>query len=632
MCGIAGILEFRDQPASESALTEICRRLAHRGPDGHGYWRSSNGTVALGHRRLAILDLDRRADQPMVSADGRHAVVFNGEIYNFLELRKELRACGEVFRTESDTEVILAAWRVWGEGMLPRFNGMWALAIYDQNTRKMFLSRDRFGIKPLFYSISERRFVFASELMALVFSGAVDSELNVQVARRLLIDPFGIEGSQETLFTDVRRLQAGHCLTVEAGRIIVRRWWSTVEHLPEVPKSEEERAERFGELFRDAVSIRMRSDVPIGTSLSGGFDSSAVLCTMASIERSGIRERAAANWRHAFVASFPGLDNDERPFAEMAAEWAGVAPTILDIGSNRIMDDFEEALASLDDVYIGLPTAVWRLYRQMRRSGVVVSLDGHGADELMGAYRQENQGLSFGVKNLIAYMAPGRSTLDRAIDVGRALWIDRRGQAFLRRGLREFPARLSTVGDQDELPERWGGLNRRLYRMFHGTVLPTILRNFDRLSMAHGVEVRMPFLDWRLVTYVMALPDESKNSGGLTKVIARHSMKGKMPEAIRVQRRKVGFNSPMPSWLNGPLKPWVAEILSRRVPAFEEMIDESALMATVERLGSRQAWTWGSADRVWPYLNLKWLLMRLEAQQNAVRVPIGRGGELAANV
>jgi asparagine synthase (glutamine-hydrolysing) len=630
MCGIAGIMEFRDRPAAESVLADICRRLAHRGPDGHGYWYSRNGAVALGHRRLAILDLDRRADQPMASADGRHIVVFNGEIYNFLELRRELIARGEVFRTESDTEVILTAWRTWREDMLLRFNGMWAFAIYDQDSGEMFLARDRFGIKPLLYSVNEHRFVFASETMALVETGAVDADLNLDVARRILIDPFGIEGSEETLFTKIKRLQAGHCMTVRGGRAVVRRWWSTVEHLPEVPKSDGERIERFAELFHDAVSLRMRSDVPIGTSLSGGFDSSAVLCTMASIERQGIRERVAAGWRHAFVASFPGLDHDERPFAELAAEWAGVAPTILDIGNNDALEDVEEVLASLDDVYIGLPTAIWRLYRQMRRSGVVVSLDGHGADELMGAYNQENQALGFGFRNLIARIAPAGSGLADTVDFVRTLVLERQGLAFLRRSLRQFPARLSTVGDSDELPGSWGGLNRRLYQMFHGTVLPTILRNFDRLSMAHGVEVRMPFLDWRLVTFVMALPDSSKSGHGLTKVIARSAMKGRMPETIRVQRRKVGFNSPMPSWLNGPLEPWVAEVLSWRVPAFEEIVDENALRAAVERRRRAQAWTWRSAGWVWPYLNLKWLLAGLDSRRGVAPVPTRRAGQLAA--
>ncbi len=611
MCGIAGIVELSGAPASESALSEMCRRLEHRGPDGCGHWFSPTRSVALGHRRLAIIDLDPRANQPMISPDGRHVVVFNGEIYNFLELREELRAHGEIFRTESDTEVILAAWRVWGEGMLPRFNGMWALAIYDCEAQALFLSRDRFGIKPLLYSLSGQRLVFASELSAMVSPGAIEPRLNPAVARRALVDPFGIEGSDQTLFMNIQRLQAGHCLTVRREGAVLRRWWSTLEHLPEVPASEDDRVARFGELFRDAVAIRMRSDVPIGTSLSGGFDSSAVLCTMAAIERSGIGPRGATGWRHAFVASFPGLANDERPLAEMAAKWAGVVPTILEVGRDDVLADADQALQSLDEVYIGLPTAVWRLYREMRRADILVSLDGHGADELMGAYSQANQRLSFRARNLIGSVAATSPMLASAIDLARSTVLKWKGYVYLRGGLKALPSPLPTVGDRDELPEHWGSLNRRLYRMFHGTVLPTILRNFDRLSMAHGVEVRMPFLDWRLVTYTMALPDSSKNDDGLTKLVARRAMKGKMPEDIRAQRLKIGFNSPMPEWLNGPLMPWVEELMSRPVPAFGELVDERALSAELRRLSNGKAWDWVSAGRLWPYLHLKWLLGRI---------------------
>lgn len=613
MCGIAGIVELTGKVAPEAALRRLCKLLAHRGPDGSGYWFSEDGAVALGHRRLAIIDPDHRADQPMVSSDGGRVIVFNGEIYNFLELRQELLLLGETFRTDSDTEVLLAAWRVWGEAMLFRLNGMWAFAIYDVQARTLFMSRDRFGIKPLLYSVADGRLVFASELSALVASGVVARSVEPDVARRILVDPFGVEGSELTLFSAVRRLQAGHCMSVHQGRITVRRWWTTAEHLPDVPKSNDERAERFAELFRDAVAIRMRSDVPIGTSLSGGFDSSAILCTMAAIDRGGLRDRGASGWRHAFVASFPGLDNDERPYAEMAAEWAGVAPTILEFGNDDALRDVDEALAALDEVYIGLPTAIWHLYREMRRNAVLVSLDGHGADEMLGAYRQAGGGLSFWLRNLLAALAPPGSASAAWSDRARMFVLRRRQELFLRGALSALPPPLSLVGEHDSLPDAWGGLNRRLYRMFHGTVLPTILRNFDRLSMAHGVEVRMPFLDWRLVTYAMALPEESKNAGGLTKFVAREAMRGRMPEAIRVQRRKIGFNSPMPRWLNGVLWPWVERVLAERVPEFADLVDERLLQEKVLTLTNGKAWTWTSAGRIWPYLHLKWQLNRLNS-------------------
>ena len=611
MCGIAGIVSIRGKPVEPAEISHLTNLMAHRGPDGAGIWFSADRNVALGHRRLAIIDPGEGGYQPMSSADGRYLIVYNGEIYNFLELRRELEAQGASFRTESDTEVILAAWRTWQEGMLSRFNGMWALAIFDTRTKDLFLARDRFGIKPLLYAMSPERFVFASEQRALVRSGLISTSIDVEVARRLMLDAFGVEASERTLCREVHRLQGGHFMWLRQGRLEVRRWWNTLDHLPSLPKTEAERVERFGELFQDAVALRMRSDVPIGTCLSGGFDSSAVICTMSAHEKAGMGPRDSTAWRHAFVATFPGALNDERPMAEEAAAWAEVNPTFLEIGRNDALTDLDQILDDNDDVYIGLPSAVWLIYRELSRQNVPVSLDGHGADELMGAYLQGGQSGAFRVRNALAGISSNSALARRGVDLLRALMIKRQGQYFLRGGLRQVPGQFSLVGDDDVLPREWGSLNRRLYRMFHSTVLPTILRNFDRLSMAHGIEVRMPFMDWRLVTYTMALPEQSKLSDGYTKIIARRAMANQMPESIRMGRRKVGFNSPMPEWLNGPLSGWTAALLDQKVPAFAELADEAGLHKTVSRLTASKAWNWEAVGRIWPYLNMKWMMARL---------------------
>jgi len=611
MCGIAGIVNFRGNAVEAGEISRLTNLLAHRGPDGEGNWFSADRDVALGHRRLAIIDPGAGGYQPMLSGDGRQVIVFNGEIYNFLELRRELEALGAAFRTQSDTEVILEAWRVWQEGMLPRFNGMWALAIFDTETRDLFLARDRFGIKPLLYAVSPERLAFASEQRALMQSGLIATSIDIDVARRLMLDAFGVEGSDRTLCREVRRLQAGHFMWLRKGRLDIRRWWRAVDHLPVLPKTEAERAERFRELFQDAVALRMRSDVPIGTCLSGGFDSSAILCTMAAHEKAGMGPRDNSAWRHAFVATFPGASNDERPMAEQAAAWAKVEPTFVEIGRNDALTDLERILTDTDDVYIGPPSPVWLLYRELRRQKVVVSLDGHGADELMGAYRQEGQSAAFRLRNALAGFSSSSEWARRGVDLLRVLTIKRQGFYFLRGGLRDIPGQFRLVGDNDALPSDWGSLNRRLYRMFHGTVLPTILRNFDRISMAHGIEVRMPFMDWRLVTYTMALPETSKSSGGYTKVIARRALEGHMPESIRMGRRKVGFSSPMPEWLNCPLSGWLSGLLDQNVPAFAELVDEQGLRNAVNRLTASKTWDWDSAGRIWPYLNMKWMLARL---------------------
>ena len=596
------------EPAS---LHRLMEHIVHRGPDGAGTWFNADRSVALGHRRLAIIDPGEGGHQPMLSSDGRHVMVYNGEVYNFLELRRELEAAGAHFRTVSDTEVILAAWQAWGEAMLLRFNGMWALAIFDTQTGELFLARDRFGIKPLLYAATPERLVFASEMRALVRCGLIPNTLDGEVARRLLLDPFGVEGSARTLFNQVQRLQAGHCMSIRNGRIQIKRWWVTADHLPSVPESEQDRAEQFGSLFRDAVALRMRSDVSIGTCLSGGFDSSAVLCTMAALEQGGMGPRSAKSWRHAFVASFPGMANDERPEAEAAAAWAGVTPTIIEIGRNDALEDIDRILDDMDDVYISLPNAVWLLYRQLRQHKVLVSLDGHGADELMGGYRQGGQSWAFHLRNFIAGMTSSHPSFAQGVDIMRSAVLKRKGLFFPRGGVANLPPMLPVVGDGDVLPGHWGGLNRRLYRMFHGTTLPTILRNFDRLSMAHGVEVRMPFMDWRLVVYAMALPDASKSAKGYSKMVARRAMAGRMPESIRMGSRKVGFNSPMPEWLNGPLAGWVDTLSNKAVPAFSELVDEAALRRSVQMLGQRRTWDWEAVSRIWPYLHLKWMLARI---------------------
>ena len=608
MCGIAGIVDFSGNAVTADEISGLTDLLAHRGPAGSATWFSADRAVALGHRRLAIIDPGPGGRQPMEYADDRYVITYNGEIYNFLELRRELEARGSIFRTESDTEVILAAWQAWGEDMLLRFNGMWALAIFDTRSKDLFLARDRFGIKPLLYAMTSRRLIFASEQRALVRSRLIATSVDTEVARRLLLDAFGIEGSERTLCREIRRLQGGHSMWLRKGRLEIRRWWRTVDHLPVLPKTDTERVERFGELFRDSVALRMRSDVPIGTCLSGGFDSSAVICAMAAHEEAGMGPRDSTAWRHAFVATFPGAMNDERPQAEEAAAFAGVKPTFLEIGDGEALPDLDRMLDDLDDVYIGLPNSTWLIYRELRRQNVPVSLDGHGADELMGAYLQAGQSGKFWLRNALAGLASRAAFARRGEDLLRTLMIKREGHYFLRGGM---PSSFTLVGDDDALPRHWGALNCRLYRMFHGTVLPTILRNFDRLSMAHGIEVRMPFMDWRLVTYTMALPDQLKSSNGYTKMIARRAMADAMPESIRMGRRKVGFNSPMPEWLNGPLVGWVNGLLDRQVPAFAEIVDETGLRDAVLRLNRAKGWDWEAVGRIWPYLNMKWMMARL---------------------
>jgi asparagine synthase (glutamine-hydrolysing) len=608
MCGIGGIINTTGL-IETGDLRRLATALKHRGPDGEGIWVSPDGSAGMVHRRLAILDTAERANQPMHSTDGSYTIVFNGEIFNFIELRDELQALGSRFVTDGDTEVVIEAWRHWGEGMLLRFNGMWAIAIRDNGSGDVFLARDRFGIKPLVYCQFESGFAFASEVRALLALPMIPRELDVQTATRMLFDPFSIEGGDRTLLKTVRRLPAGHYARLCNGKLSVNRWWHTVDHLPQVPTDANQQTRRFRDIFFDAIRIRLRSDVPVGTCLSGGFDSSAITCAIAEISGNRTQgSREAADWRHAFIASFPNQPNDETAAALEVADYAGVKPHVTILRDNDALENIDQVMADLDDVYISLPTAPWQIYRALRESKITVSLDGHGADELLGGYRQKSENFGFFIRNLAAYFAYRSSVVSKLLETVKAIILALRGQNYLRGHRLLAPKAPGTPFDSDVLPENWGALNRRLYRMFHATVLPTILRNFDRLSMAHGVEVRMPFMDWRLVTYAIALPDAAKSDALQSKVIARAAMAGAMPEHIRTNTHKIGFNSPMPGWMNGPLVPWINEVLNKESPQYSEIVDLVSLKIRVNKLSATKTWDWESVGRLWPYIHLKWYL------------------------
>ena len=478
MCGIAGLVSSTGSRVDPEHLRVLAAVLAHRGPDGEGLWISERGNTGFVHRRLAILDPSERGSQPMHSSDGRYTIVFNGEIFNFIELREQLRALGRSFYSDSDTEVLLEAWQQWGEAMLPRLNGMWALAIADHDSGELFLSRDRFGIKPLLYTLGEHGFAFASELRALLALPQTARELDTETAKLMLIDPFSIEAGEHTLVRAVRRLPAGHCATLRDGRLQIKRWWFTAENLPEVPAAPAEQSKRFRELFFDAVRIRLRSDVPVGTCLSGGFDSSAITCAIADITQHHTNDsREAKSWRHAFIGSFPGQANDETAAALEVAAYASVEPHVTVIADADALQHITEVLHDLDDVYISLPTAPWQIYRELRRAKVVVSLDGHGADELMGAYRDGDQVFGFVLRNLLATLANRSTLLARFIESAKSIYLSLKGLNFVRGHRWSAPRGHGTPFDNDELPAHWGALNRRLYRMFHASILQTILRH-----------------------------------------------------------------------------------------------------------------------------------------------------------
>jgi asparagine synthase (glutamine-hydrolysing) len=611
MCGIAGILAPFEKDIDEKALRLMSGAIEHRGPDGEGVWVNSDASCGLCHRRLAIVDTSAASNQPMIDASGRYVIVFNGEIYNFLELKCDLEFLGSQFRTDGDTEIILEAWRHWGKAMFLKMNGMWALALHDRQTGETLLARDRFGIKPLYYTQVANSFAFASELRALRTLPWFDASLDDEIIRRTIFDPLSIEAGEKTIFLTVKRLPAGHLALIKDGKINVERWWRTIDHLVPIPPNYEQRTEKFHELFIESIRFRMRSDVSIGNCLSGGFDSSAIICGMSRIASGDYAlDRVAEDWRKAFIASFPGSVQDETPQALEAAKYAQVQTILIYIDNNDVIGDIDRILTDFEDVYISLPTAIWKTYQSLRSNGTVVSLDGHGADELMGGYQRVGS-IGFYARNAIqrfTYASPRRQWL---VDSAKSTALHFLRLNFLIGHLYIAPKKSSTPFDADLLYTNMEARNARLYNMFHIDVLPMILRNFDRMSMAHGIEVRMPFMDWRLVCYVMSLPAKDKLAVGYSKKVARDAMKGQMPESIRASKKKVGFNSPMIEWLNGSLGEWAADLLAQPNPKFSEIVNVEMLQKKIAKLNLNKSWDWRKCGKLWPYIHMRWLLGKL---------------------
>jgi asparagine synthase (glutamine-hydrolysing) len=553
MCGILGVM-----PAvSTEPFIGALELIAHRGPDGFGIWQAEEQQITLGHRRLAILDLSENGRQPMENE--RYVITYNGEVYNFLEVREELKNKGYRFVSDGDTEVVVAAFHEWREQCLLKFNGMWAFAIWDKVERRLFLCRDRFGVKPLYYTFANGRFAFASEMKALIpFLPELRVADNFDYLKANL---FAYEATDQCLIAGIKRFPAGHYSYLKPSDTAVQpvRYWDTLQHLVQVPKRYEEQVEQFRELFTDACRICMRSDVPIGTALSGGLDSSAVAGTLSWIaehdKRSG--QRLATDWQHAFVATFPGTFLDERYYAQQVAEYLAIPVTYLNISAGQQISDMNDYLYFFEELYLTSPIPMMETYKAIRQHGITVSIDGHGADEMMSGYGHIILALmdcGFSISNFrnIIDTINGFSNLDsEQIDKEvQTLWSALR---FVLSQLRYSPRSSLKELLTEEKPNegKFGRFNADLYKIFHQTILPTLLRNYDRYSMANGVEIRMPFMDHRVVTYGFSLPWQSKVRNGYAKAIIRDAVLGRIPEEVRVRKSKIGFNTPIIDWMKG---------------------------------------------------------------------------------
>ncbi len=582
MCGIAGSVraDGAAPPADAAAVRAMCDALAHRGPDGAGL--AVLGPAVLGHRRLAVIDLTDAAAQPMSDASGRFHITYNGEIYDYVELRAELAARGVALRTHSDTEALLEGYALWGPRVLERLNGMFAFAIWDAREETLFAARDRCGEKPFFYvhepgGAHERggRFVFASEPKALRAAGLRSDADPAVLFRYLAYRHTGTH--DDTFYAHVRQLPPGHELRLRGGRLDVRRWWT----LPDEPEprrgGDAERVEELAALLADAVRLRLRSDVPVGSCLSGGIDSSAVVALVAAELRAG-RVGPATTRQLTFTASFPGAPADETAHARAVAAAAAVEPHEVAPSAEELASVLPRLVFHQDEPFSGPSIfAEWKVMELARDRGVTVLLNGQGADEVFAGYP-----FYFG-DMWVGMLRAGRlGALRRSMRAHDAL----HGRGLARRLLREnlrgrLPHALRELRGGPRVPwlhadfvasvetappPRASDLRGSLRESQRLRMLPHLLRQADRSSMAFSREVRLPFLDHRLLLLADALPDDMKLRGGVTKWALREAVRGLVPETVLARRDKVGFGVPTAAWMRGALaEPLRATLDSERL-------------------------------------------------------------------
>lgn len=581
MCGIAGI--YSTMGASAQSLERMTDRMRHRGPDGFGHWISDDGHMGLAHRRLSIIDLSEDGHQPMHFA-GRYVITFNGEIYNYLELRRELELKGTAFKSKTDTEVLVALYAEYGPACLQKLEGMFAFVIYDRAERRLFGARDRFGEKPFYYHRGPGgTFVFASEIKAL-FAYGIPKKINNSMLANFMLSNYAISNPQdlrETFYEGVFKLPAACYFTMQAGSDPrINEYWKLEPTGTNSHIQFGEAKEEFRLLLSQSVSRRMRSDVPIGSSLSGGLDSSSIVCLLNEANSSKQFRQTT------FSARFKDFGKDEGAFMEKVIEKTGAEAHFTWPDEEGFIRDFESLCYFQDEPF---PSAsIYAQYCVMRKAGeenVTVMLDGQGADETLAGYEYYLDTYLNGLKSsgsnrygkelelLSANNAnfkpasPGdlpvqesRSLKQLVKDTVRPLY--RIVNPAKYKAVRSKPAGLLTSAFRESLGENWKydfsaydqhNVKAHLWHSVKYHNLEDLLRFSDRNSMAHGREVRLPFLSTPLVEFLFTLPVEFLVHQGWTKYILRESLQGILPAEIAWRKDKIGYEPPQKKWLQNPV-------------------------------------------------------------------------------
>ncbi|MBI5571443.1 MAG: asparagine synthase (glutamine-hydrolyzing) [Desulfomonile tiedjei] len=587
MCGICGIVDFAGPPSADT-VRAMTRSLQHRGPDAEG--TCSYAAAVLGHRRLSILDLSESANQPMLSEDRDTALVFNGEIYNFQEIRQTLAGRGHRFSTSSDTEVLLRLYLEKGEAMLEELNGMFSVAIWDERLQRLLLARDRLGKKPLYYCHTAERLSFSSELSSLMHDRLVPRRLNQRAIFEYFLYDF--IPAPHSVFHEVSKLPAGHMAIFDRDGLRIRRYWSPPE--PDDDPKYSDAKEQLIELIADAVRLRLISDVPLGSFLSGGIDSTLVTAFMAAKDSERVKT---------FSISFPGTTHDESAWSDLAA-----SALATDHKAYPVEYDIEGVLSKMASHFgepFGDSSAIptWHLCKHTRER-VTVALSGDGGDELFAGYERYLARRFQVIYDLLPLrlreriIEPFVEHLPATTDYyGTSL--SKKLKLFVQasRRIREDPLAViprTFSGDEVraltgiaydpeadpviEAARRWMGLDpvsRMQFTDIQTYLAEDILTKVDRMSMAHALEVRSPLLDYRVVEFACRLPVRFKIKGRTTKRILKDAARGLVPDPI-LARSKYGFQVPLGRWFKGELKDWAFERLMR---APHNLLDRSTVEA-----------------------------------------------------
>jgi len=564
MCGIAGIFHFdTGRRADNKVIKSMTDSLSHRGPDGEGFFIHNN--IALGHRRLSIIDLET-GDQPMFSEDNSIVVIFNGEIYNYIELREELKILGHTFRTKSDTEVIIKAYQQWGLGCQNKFNGMWAFALWDEKKQQLFLSRDRIGEKPIFYSIFENTLVFGSEIKSL-FAYGVPNEYNLELLEIYLTLSF--IPAPHTFYKDIFKLEAGHCLLVTCNSITKQQFWD----LPEIDESNMWREknkiyEQFEYLLKDSIKLRMRCDVPYGAFLSGGLDSSSIVTLMSEISSYPVET---------FTIGYHEKPFDERELAKLVANDCRTNHHEIVVKHDSFAASLDNIAYHFDEPFGDASAIATGQVSKFASEKVKMILTGDGGDEILSGYRiYQGEKFAAQYRHLPPWVRKSIpdffSLISKPFDGHAFNYPLKRIQRVTNSSNLDFKSRfLSKMVsiDIDLIKQITNGRQKypiedflgdflkkcsykdpfyKLMYLNHKLTLPDdMLVKTDRMSMAHSIEIRTPFLDYRLIEYMARVDKDVKMRNFERKSILRHTVGRKLPKGI-LKAPKKGFSVPLRYW------------------------------------------------------------------------------------